>query len=118
MLPRSPHCPNDAPAEIVAQGLAGTCGKCAWGFYKEESVGHQQGQSTHSLHLVPLIDKGKRMGYKARCGSVQLSRDQNGTIGAIRKIDGEDRFFAGISDNWAFKRYIQIHPIQSEGDPS
>lgn len=109
-LPRSPHCPNDAPATIVAKGLAGTCGHCAWGFYTMESAGAQPGECPDRLGLVPVEENGSQLGYNARCGKVTLYRDKQGRVGALRNVGGQSRFFPGIEGNWALDRYIGLHP--------
>lgn len=110
-LPRSPHCPNDAPVKVVEQGIAGTCGHCAWGFYNMDDKGHQPGEDASTLDLIPIVDEGgAQMGYKARCGKVNICKDEDGRVGALRRIDGEDRFFPGIKGNWAYERYLERHP--------
>lgn len=112
VLPRSPHCPNDAPAHIVAQGVAGTCGHCAWGFYSLETQGHGEGEPANNLHLSSVVDEqGKWLGYKARCGKVNIVHDIAGRIGALRTVNGEQRFFPGSASNWAYQRYVARHPI-------
>lgn len=109
-LPQSPHCPNDAPASVVAQGLAGTCGTCAWGFYTMEAGGHQQGENATDLGLIPVVNDEGRMGYRARCGKVALYRDNRGRVGPTRTIAGEKKFFPGIKGNWAYERYTERNP--------
>ena len=112
MLPRSSECPNDAPAKIVEQGLAGTCGQCAWGFYTQDSPIPGRGEAISTLSLTPVLKDGsqEQLGYKARCGKVSVYRDQDGRVGAVRKIGGEERFFPAITGNWAAERYAERHP--------
>ena len=111
-LPRSPECPNDAPADIVKQGLAGTCGQCAWGFYTSNSPLPGEGESVGDLGLTPVMKQGssEQLGYRARCGKVSIVRDKQGRVGAVRKVGGEERFFPSIDGNWAAVRYHERHP--------
>lgn len=111
-LPRSPECPNDAPAKIVEQGLAGTCGQCAWGFYTEDSPFPGRGEPADTLTLEPVLKDGssEQLGYRARCGKVNVFRDQHGRVGAVRKIAGQERFFPALEGNWAAERYAERHP--------
>lgn len=109
-LTRSPECPNDAPAQAALGKEAGTCGFCAWGFYTMASAGHQQGEDLQELDLERVNDGEARAGYKAQCGMVKLYRDNQGRIGAVREIDGQERFFPGLKGNWAFERYLTRHP--------
>lgn len=111
LLPRSPECPNGAPADIVAKGIAGTCGTCAWGFYTMESKVHGEGEIAAGLALEPALDQsGQQLGYKSRCGKVTIFRDKEGRIGALKKIEGEERFFPALNGNWAAERYFANHP--------
>lgn len=111
-LPRSPECPNDAPAKVVEQGLAGTCGQCAWGFYTSTSPLPGKGESVEGLVLTPVMQQGsqQQLGYKARCGRVRVFRDQDNRVGAVRRVGGEERFFPAIAGNWAAERYKERHP--------
>lgn len=110
-LPRSDDCPNDIKPEEVRVEKAGLCGFCAWGFYRMEAEGPQRGESTAELTLTRVEDdRGTPLGYKAQCGKVELYRDQNGRIGALRKVRGESRFFPGIDGNWAYERYLAQNP--------
>lgn len=114
--PRSPDCPNDITREgdeILARALsdkAGLCGLCAWGFYSMYAEGHQAGEPIHGLTLIPVLTGEGYAGYKAQCGRVKLYRDQDGRIGAVKCVSGEERFFPGITGNWAFERYMREHP--------
>lgn len=111
-LPRSPECPNNAPADIVAQGKAGTCGSCAWGFYTMESQGHGRGEDPSGLSLKPAVgNDGVQLGYKSRCGRVELFRDAKGRVGALKKIGEEERFFPAIKGNWAAERFLAAHGV-------
>lgn len=111
-LPRSPECPNNAPADVVAKGEAGTCGSCAWGLYTMDSPEHGRGEDAAGLSLKPALGQdGVQLGYKSRCGRVSVFRDAEGRLGALKKIDGEERFFPAIKGNYAAERYLAAHPV-------
>ncbi|HUO50511.1 MAG TPA: hypothetical protein VMU25_03050 [Candidatus Paceibacterota bacterium] len=86
---RSPHCPNRTH----------TCKSCAWGFLTPDGPG--KGENNAGLALEEL-----HMGYRSECGSVQLYRDAQGRIGAVRN----GRFFPGIPGNFAYERYLTENP--------
>lgn len=113
-MTRSPNCPNNIEKEEVSIAEAGTCGTCAWGFYRTDAEGHQPGEPVEGLELSPVYSGQQPAGYKAQCGSVRLMTDKDGRVGAVRKVGGEDRFFAGIKGNWAFDRYTRTHTLTAE----
>ncbi len=108
---RSPHCPNDVrDTDGEEDDKRGTCGSCAWGFYNMESPLPQAGEDPAMLALTPISEGEAPAGYRSQCGTVTLYRDTSGRVGALRDIDGAQRFFAGIKDNWAYERYLRAHP--------
>ncbi|MFW6209936.1 MAG: hypothetical protein ACOC4E_00400 [Patescibacteria group bacterium] len=104
---RSPNCPNSGitptdppePIAVLKQRKHGLCGFCAWGFVT--FAGKGKGEDPTDLGLTPLD-----AGYRSECGTVELYRDRDGRVGALRN----GRFFPGIEGNVAFERYKQAHP--------
>ena len=108
---RSPHCPNDVrDTDEEEDDKRGTCGSCAWGFYTMESPLPEAGEDPAPLSLSPIVSGDAPAGYRSQCGTVTLYRDASGRVGALREMNGEQRFFAGITGNWAYERYLRANP--------
>lgn len=100
---RSPHCPNRIDRDGGSK-VSGTCKGCAWGFFTPDGKG--VGEDLSNLQLTPLDDNGQRAGYESDCGTVELSTDQHGRLGAERN----GRFFPAIENNPATKRFMDQKP--------
>jgi hypothetical protein len=115
---RSPACPNSAPAGISADAVkteskTGLCGHCAWGFHTMDAPGHQTGEDPAGLRLRTATENGTAAGYRSECGDVTLYVDKDDRVGALREIEGKQRFFPGIGGNFAYERYLREHPAIS-----
>ena len=102
---RSKHCPNDITDEPGPKDRRdGKCMGCAWGFVTPNGRG--TGEDAQHLTLTPLMDGDSRAGYESHCGTVALSVDNLGRVGAER--DG--RFFPVDSERPAAQRFMRSKP--------
>lgn len=102
---RSKHCPNDITDEPGPKdGRDGKCMGCAWGFVTPQGRGG--GEDTRALTLTSLFEDGRRAGYESHCGTVALSVDNKGRVGAERN----GRFYPVDKTRPAAQRFMRDKP--------